>query len=201
MARGRLALAGLSLADILRHSDARHALTTYDHILRHMAEFKDNSSFRRYEVSALAGSTYALRRLHHSAEARKRLDKAFERLRQINSYPAEKIKPGSEPDEALCALADYEAGSGNIPEAVEIYKQLLGRVLAWEPKPDINLADAVDVSRLYTRLEALCRRARESEQAAALRERRWQLWLHWDVKLPHNAFVRRQLNTANGPVQ
>ena len=58
---------------------------------------------------------------------------AFERLRPAKSYPAEKIKPGSEPDEALCALADYEAGRSNIPEAIEIYKKLLGQ---WEPKPD-----------------------------------------------------------------
>jgi len=58
--RGRLALAGLGLANILRHSDARSSLDIYDHTFGHMTEIRDNSSFRRFEVSALAGSTYPL---------------------------------------------------------------------------------------------------------------------------------------------
>jgi tRNA A-37 threonylcarbamoyl transferase component Bud32/tetratricopeptide (TPR) repeat protein len=198
MTRGRLAMAGITLANILRHTDARHALDIYDHMLRHLAEIRDNSSFRRYEVSALAGSTYALRRLDRAAEARQRLDGAFDRLRQAKSYPAGKIKPGSEPDEALCALADYEAGRGNISEAIEIYEKLLGQVLAWEPKPDTSLADAVDVSRLYEALAALHRRARRNDRASALEARRLELWRRWDSRLPQNSFVRRQLDAANG---
>jgi hypothetical protein len=49
------------------------------------------------------------------------------------------------------------------------------------------------VSRVYAGLEALYSRAGESGQAVALRERRRQLWLHWDDRLPRNRFVRRQL--------
>ena len=37
-------MAGLPMADILRHSDARRSLAIYDHTFRHMAEIKDNSS-------------------------------------------------------------------------------------------------------------------------------------------------------------
>ena len=63
MARGRLAMAGISLADILRHSDPRRAMAIYDHTINHLGEIGDNSSFRRFEASALTGSTYPLRSL------------------------------------------------------------------------------------------------------------------------------------------
>jgi tetratricopeptide (TPR) repeat protein len=198
--RGRLALAGLGLANILRHSDAPRALAIYDHTFRHMAEIKDNSSFRRFEVSALAGSSYALRRLGRPAEARQRLDSAFERLRQVKSYPAEKIKPGSETDLTLCALAEYEAGNGNIPEAIKIYDKLLDRILAWEPKPATSLLDAVDVSRVYAALAVLHRRAHQTGLASTLEARRLELWRQWDARLPHNNFVRRQLDAARRAV-
>ncbi len=62
-----------------------------------------------------------------------------------------------------------------------------------------NLADAVDVSRVYAALAALHRRARRNDLASALEARRLELWRHWDARLPHNNFVRRQLNAANGP--
>ena len=103
--RGRLAVAGLGMADILRHSDPQRSLAIYDHVLQHLSEIPHNSSFRRFEVSTLAGSSYPLRRLGRSAEARKRLDAALERLSQLKAYPAEKLKPGSEADVTLCALA------------------------------------------------------------------------------------------------
>ena len=127
MARGRLAMAGISLADILRHSDPRRAMAIYDHTIRHLGEIKDNSSFRRFEVSALAGSTYPLRELGRSTEARQRLDAAFERLRQVKAYPAEQIRPGSEADLTLCALADYEANRGEVHRAIEIYEDCCTR--------------------------------------------------------------------------
>ena len=194
-------MAGIAMAEILRHSDAPRALAIYDHTLRHMGEIKDNSSFRRYEVSALVGSTYPLRRLGRSAESRQRLDAAFERLRQVKSYPAEKIKPGSEPDEALSALADYEAGNGHVSQAIEIYQKLLDRLLAAKPKPETSLTDAVHLSRVYKSLAALQRRARQTGSASALEARRLELWRGWDSRLPQNSFVRRQLNAAKGPVQ
>jgi len=103
--RGRLASAGIKLADILRRSNPSRALATYDHVLRHSSEI-DNPSFARYQITALAGSSTALLRLHRVREARRRLDTAFERLRQMNLYPADKIKLGSEADLTLSAFAD-----------------------------------------------------------------------------------------------
>jgi tetratricopeptide (TPR) repeat protein len=196
VSRGRLAMAGLALADILRRSSPSRSLTVYDHILRHMAEIKNNSSFRRFEVSALAGSSYPLRRLGRAAEARQRLHAAFELLRQLKTYPTEKVKPGSEADAALCALADYQADNGDIPAAIATYEKLLGQIEAWKPKPETSLADALDVSRVYAALAALRRRANQTGIASALETRRLELWRHWDRKLPNNAFVRHQLEAA-----
>jgi tRNA A-37 threonylcarbamoyl transferase component Bud32/tetratricopeptide (TPR) repeat protein len=194
--RGHLAMAGVGLADLLRHSFPSRSLAIYDHILRHMAEIKNNSSFRRFEVSALAGSSYPLRRLGRGAEARQRLDAAFEILRQIKVYPADKVKPGSEPDVALRALADYEADNGDIPAAIGAYEKLLGQIEAWQPKPETSLADAVDVSRVYAALAVLRRRAQQTGLESAPELRRLELWQHWDHRLPNNAFVRRQLELA-----
>ncbi len=194
--RGNFARAGISLADILRHSSPSRSLAIYDHILHHMAEIKNNGSFRRFEVSALAGSSYPLRRLGRSAEARERLAAAFEILRQIKAYPAGKVKPNSEPDVTLHALADYEAHNGDIPAAIGGYEKLLGQIEAWQPQPETSLADAVDMSRLYATVAALRRRAHQTGLASALETRRLELWQHWDRKLPNNAFIRRQLEAV-----
>lgn len=196
--RGRLAMAGITLANILRHSDAGRSLDICQHTLRHMAEIKDNSSFRRFEARTLSISTYALQRLGRSAEARQALDAAFERLRDVKDYPAEKVKPGSEVYTTLSALADYEAREGKVREAIEIYEKLLRQILAWGPNLKINLADAVNVSRVYTELALLYQRSHQPELASAFAAHRVELWQRWDISLPHNKFVRRQLEVVGG---
>jgi hypothetical protein len=115
-------------------------------------------------------------------------------------YPAEKIKPGSEAEAALSALADYDAGNGNIGGAIEIYRKLVQQVLAGGATPDASLEDAVDVSRLYAALAALHRRAHQANLAAGVEAQRLQLWRHWEALLPHNSFVSRQLNAVNQQV-
>ena len=194
--RGPLATGEIRLAAILRDSDPQRALAAYAHALRRLAEDKSNSRARRDEVRALAGSTYPLRQLGREAEARQALDAAFERLRQLKLYPASQITPGSEADDALCALGDLEAAGGNLPRAVEIYSQLIDRVLAAKPKSETNLADAADLSRLYATLATLQRRADKVDVATALNASRVQLWEHWSAKLPKNPFVVRQLAAA-----
>jgi tRNA A-37 threonylcarbamoyl transferase component Bud32/tetratricopeptide (TPR) repeat protein len=195
--RGRLAMAGVALANITRHSEPRRALDIYDHTLRHLGEIKDSPSFRRYEVSSLAGSSYVLRRLGKVGEARQRLDLAFERLRQIGDYPTERIKPGSEAAIALSALADHEAATHNIPRAIEIYMQLLSKIGAYGPKQETYLVDAVEMSNLYGALADLHQRSGHAENGSNFRAQRVELWRHWDARLPHNSFVHRQLNAAN----
>ncbi len=196
--RSRLGAAGVHLADILRHSDPRRALAVYDHTLQHLGEIGGSSSLRRYEVSALAGSSYVLRGMGRAAEARKRLDGAFDTLRDIGDYPAEKLKPGSEAFEALFALADHEADARHLAKAIEIETQLLAKVTAYGPRQDTYLVDAVQMSRLYSALAELHRRAGHAELESEFEARRAALWRHWDVRLPNNSFVRRQLKAPLG---
>jgi tetratricopeptide (TPR) repeat protein len=197
--RGPLATGEIRLAAILRDSDPQRALATYGHALLRLAEDKSNPRARRDEVRALSGSTYPLRELGRVAEARQALDAAFDRLKQLKLYPAAQVTPGSEAEDALYALGDYEAGAGNLPRAIEIYGQLIDRVLAAKPKPETRLADAADLSRLYASLAPLQRRAGKAELASVLDARRLQLWEHWDRQLPNNPFVRPQLTAARTP--
>ena len=95
------------------------------------------------------------------------------------------------------ALADQEAATGNPRRALEIYDDLLDRVLAWGPKPDVSLPDAVSLSRIYGVMASLCRGTGLTDRAANLEARRLSLWRYWDAKLPRNAFVARQLEAAN----
>jgi hypothetical protein len=133
------------------------------------------------------------------ADARRALDAAFDRLNQLELYPAAQVIPGSEAEDALYALGDFEAGTGNLPRAIEIYGQLIDRVFASKPQPETRLADAADLSRLYASLAPLQRRAGKADLASGLDARRLQLWEHWDRKLQNNPFVRRQLSSARTP--
>jgi tetratricopeptide (TPR) repeat protein/predicted Ser/Thr protein kinase len=197
--RLRVFTAGTKLADILRQTRPQRALDMYDHVLQRLAEAKDNAGSRLNETRTLAASTYPLQRLGRTAEARKRMDAAFERLGQLKLYPADQIELGSEADEALRALADFEAGNGNVRRAAEVYQELLARVLAANPKPETSLIDAVNFSNIYRAAAPLHRRLGQADVAAALELRRLELWQRWNRKHPSNAFVRRQLEAARLP--
>ncbi len=196
--RARLALAGNAMADILRHKDTGRALTVYDHTLRHLAEIHDDSVIGRLEVEALAGSSYALRRLGRPAEARERLDAAFERLKQLKMYPAEKITPGSVAFKTVRALADFEADNGDVPHAIETYDKLLEQIRAGKLAPDVLLEDALDLSNIYLALSDLHRRAGEAAAASDVEAHRLELWRQWERKLPENPFVLRQIAATTG---
>lgn len=191
--RGRLGMAGIEMADILRHSDARRAVDVYDHMRRHAGEVRNNANLQGFEVNALASSSYPLRRLGRPAEARQRLDTALERLTQLKLYPADKIDTGSVAEKTLCALADHEADTGSVARAIEVYQELLDRVGAASPKPDTTLQGTVHLSRIYEAKAALHRRAGQADLASALEARRLELWRHWERELPNNLFVLRQL--------
>lgn len=171
----------------------------YDDVLHHLAEVKNNDRARRAEAQALADSTYPLRQIGRAAEVRERLDGAFARLKDLKLYPAKQIAPGSEPDYALRALADYEAGSGRIRQGVAIYEELLERVTASTPKPETNLETANNLSNIYAAMAALYHRAGRKDPATALEAQRLQLWQQWDRKLPNNPFVLRQLTRTSAP--
>jgi tetratricopeptide (TPR) repeat protein len=194
-----LSMAGNILAGALRHIDPARALVIYDQTLRRIGEIKNNSRFRRDEVQDLVGSSYALRALGRDAEARKRLDDAFSRLSDLNLYPAEQVQAGSETQKALIALAEYEAATGNTSRGIEIYRDLLGRVLAAKPTPQSHLADALALSDIYSGATKLNRQAGQLGIALDLDARRVEIWRIWEVKLPKNEFVRRQMETVRVP--
>src|SRR5262249_10494888 len=136
--RNRIGLAALDLGKILQRTDPRGALKLYDHLLVHAAEIKENQSFRRFEVSALAGSGDALRRLGRSTEARDRIERAMSRLRALGDYPKERIGLSSEVDETLSALAELQADAGSVEQGIETYRELLRGMLAWPAHPESN---------------------------------------------------------------
>ncbi len=185
LSRNRLADAGVNLGDVLRHVDVSRSLDIYDHTLRHLAEITENSAFRRFEVSALAGSSYSLRQLGRSREARQRLDAAFDRLKQLKLYPARKVSPGSEAEDALVALADYDAGAGDFQRAIDRYEEILTLTRAANARPETSLSDAVDRSNLYGAEAAVHRRAGRD------------LWQLWARNLPNNDFVERQIRALD----
>ena len=194
-ANGRFGVAddAIKLAGVLRHADPRRAIALYDEALRALAEIKNNSRARRDEVRALAGSTYPLRQVGRSVEARKRLDGAFSRLSELKLYPAEQVEPGSEADKAVRALAEFEAERGDVRRGLEIYEELLAQIMASNPEPESHLDAATDLSNIYRAMAQLHRRAGQSSLASAIESRRLDLWKHWDRKLPNNSFVRRQI--------
>jgi serine/threonine-protein kinase len=184
---------GVKLAGILRHSDPRRAIEIYDEVLRHLAEVKNNSAARLGEAKTLARSTYALRQLGRTREAGERLDGALLRLKELQLYPAEQVEPGSEPDDVMRALADYESGSGRVQRGVEIYEELLAKIRASTSDTKTNLKAATDLSNIYAATAVLHRRAGQRDLASEVEARRLELWRHWERKLPNNSFVLRQI--------
>ena len=184
---------GMMLAAVLRHTDGPRAVAIYDSVRNAAAEIKNNLRARRNEAAALAASTYPLRALGRSGEAGQRLDQAFAILRELKLYPASVVELGSEPDEALRALAEQQAFTGHLTLGIETYGQLLDKLMASKPEPQTNLEDATDLSNFYRAMARLHEQARQNEASAALRARRIELWRHWDRKLPNNPFIRRQL--------
>jgi tetratricopeptide (TPR) repeat protein len=191
--RFALASRGLRLAGVLQHTDPKRALEILDEVLRFSGEIKDNSRARRDEARTLSLSSYPLCALGRAPEARRRLDSAFDRLKNLKLFPADSVELGSEPLVALRALADYEAGTGNLTKSVEIYQQLLDKVMASKPTPESDLADANDMSNLYQAMAKLFRLNQRTERAAEFDRRSLELWTHWNRKLPGNPFVGRRL--------
>ena len=181
------------MGGILRHSDPRAAIDRYEEALHAYAQIQNNPRARREEVRAFVGSTYPLMQIGNSLEARKRLDAAFSRLKDLNLYPSDQVELGSEPDKAVRALAEFEAGAGRVQHGIDIYQELLTKIMTSHPNPETDLEDATDLSNIYRGLAQLHRRIGQFPLASALESRRLELWQHWDRKLPNNSFVGRQI--------
>ena len=190
--RARFVAAARDLGDLLRHSDPARALEVYDAGLRRSSEIKNDESARE-RARLFADSSYPLRSLHRMAEAKTRIDAAFDLLRTMKAWPAASIRPGQEAGFAMRALADYDADTGRLPDAIQTYRELLQKVMASKPAPDIDLRDANSISVIETALSALEKKAGHAEAAAVLDRSRRERWEHWNTTLPNNSFILRQL--------
>lgn len=189
--QSRLVAAEDKLAFIIRRGDPRHSLELYDDAANRLAGVRHNAATPRREIAILAGSVDPLLRLGRRAEARKRLDTAFARLGELHLYPAAEIELGGEADHALRALANYEDTAGNPRRGAGICEEILRGA-----RPVKSLSDALALSALYASASDLWRRAGDRARAAELAARRIELWRYWSAKLPHSAFVRRQLEST-----
>jgi serine/threonine protein kinase/tetratricopeptide (TPR) repeat protein len=182
----------LETGNLLRHKDAHKALAVYDQALARIREAKSNSGTQQDEAELLAASSYPVRWSGSTAEAQQRIDRAFQLLSEAKVYPAEKIEPMSDAYHALQAQADHYSETGQRQKAIDTYQQLLGKLMAWQPKPDDDLRDATCISRTWTALADLLRRAGRTDDAARLESQRAELWNRWSNRLPNAQSLLRQ---------
>lgn len=198
--RHHVAMFGFEIGNTFRHSDPEKALTVYDHALARIREAKSNASGQRDEAELLAGSSYPLRWTGHPAEARQRIEKALDLLHKAGLYPADKIEPMSDVYNALRAHADDFAETGESAKAIEAYKELLAKMLAWKPYPQNDLRDATCLARTWSALADLLHHSGQAAEAKQFEAQRTELWNHWQDKLPNAQFVLRQsLNQITAP--
>jgi tetratricopeptide (TPR) repeat protein len=196
VSRMRVAYSGIALGNILRQRDPQGALAVYDLALSRVSEIHNSLPAKRSQAALLARSSYALMRLHRPAEAGRRLETASSILRETEDIPAEQIKLDSDVYVVSCAWADYQAAEGNLDRAVALYEQLLGRVMAANPQEFDDLRNAPKLSLLYEKMAGVYRRTGATAKASTMEERRLDLWRRWDKKLPHNTFIRRELEAT-----
>jgi serine/threonine protein kinase/tetratricopeptide (TPR) repeat protein len=192
LGRHNVAVFGLEAGNLLRHKDAKEALAVYDHSLVRIREAKPNASTQHDEAELLAASSYVLRWLGRENDAKRRLDRAFELLHAAQRYAADKVEPLSDTYDALRAQADDYAETGEAAKAIDAYRQLLDKMTAWGPDVQNDLRDATCISRTWTALAGLLRRAGHAEEAERFEAQRADLWNHWNGKLPNAQALLRQ---------
>ncbi len=180
----------------MRHRDPQRAIEFYDVGIQRLGEIQNNLKARRDRAVLMANSSYALRRVHRGSEARKRIDDAFAILKETHDYPVDKITLGSEVYTALWARADDYAEGGDAHRAVDIYEELLNKIMASKPDPLADLRDAAKLSQFYAALAGLYRQTHDSARAENIDAQRREVWQYWDRKLPNNPFVLGQIAAA-----
>ena len=189
--RAHAANAGIAVANIVRHENPRRSLALYDVALLRLSGIRNSLPAKRDQALALANSSYPLRSLHRTPEARQRIDAAIAILKDTNDYPADQYYLDTAAYTVLRALADHEAEAGDPRRALETYQQLLAKIAA-----AADFEDAPRLSSLYEALAGLYRKTGDPAKAESMQALQAGLWRNWDRKLPNNAFVRRQMEAA-----
>jgi hypothetical protein len=197
--RDRLALVGMQLGNVLRHSDPARALTVYDLALRRAREVRNVVAQRR-EARLLAESSYPLRQLNRSAEARRRVDQSLELLKETKDFPAESIDIGGVVYFALYAQADQFSADGNPARAAGVFESILKAAASDSLQAPTNLGIASLLSRLYDGLARSYESSGDAARADAARAKRTQLWDGWNRKLPGNSYIQKQLDARSLPL-
>lgn len=192
LGRHNVAGAGLEIGNILRHQSPQDALAVYDHAMARIREARSNISTQRDEAELLAASSYPVRWAGGEKEAKQRIARALELLKQAGRYPSDKVEPMGDAYDALRARADDYAETGQARAAIEAYQQLLDKLMAWKADPENDVRDATCISRTWTALANLLRRTGRTEEAVRLEAQRTDLWNHWNGKLPNGRFLLRQ---------
>ncbi|HUE84736.1 MAG TPA: protein kinase [Vicinamibacterales bacterium] len=195
--RTRIGTVGRELGDILRWRAPEEAIAVYDAALARLAEIRDNLKARRDRALILANSSYALRRVDRTAEAKTRVDEALAILKETKDHPSDRIPLDSELRSVLQAQADLSAHEGQVGEAIQNYEQLIGMVMQARPDLENDLREAYSFSLLQQDLTRLYRSAGAFDKADTADAKRLALWTGWNDKLPNNPFVLQQLAAVN----
>jgi serine/threonine protein kinase len=200
LARHNVTVFALELGNIVRHTDSKQALAIYDHALARIRETKPSASAHRDEAQLLVASSYPLRWVCREQEASQRLDRAFVLLQTAQRFPAEKVEPLSDTYMALRGQADDYVETGRSAQAIDAYRKLLDKVMAWGPNVQNDLRDAICVARTWTALADLLRRTGQRQEAESLQAKRADLWNHWSGKpLNAQALLRQSLSQVAPP--
>jgi tetratricopeptide (TPR) repeat protein len=167
-------------------------LAVYDHALVRIREAKTNVSTQLCAADLLAASSYPARSIGQDKDAQHRIEEAFQLLRDAHEYPADAVEPMGRSDHVLRAAADEFAETGQTDKAIDAYQELLNKLIAWKLDPQNDLRDATCLSRTWTALADLLRRAGRTEEASRMEAQRVDLWNHWNSKLPNAQFLLRQ---------
>jgi hypothetical protein len=184
------------LGAVLSERDPKRAVSVFDLGIQRLGETGNGPKAQRDTAVLLANSSYPLRRLGKSVEAKIRVERALAMLKRTGDYPAAKVRLGGEPWTVVSAMADLEAETGDPRGALQMYEDLMSAVMAGTPDPLHDLRSAPKMARMYERLSDLYRRTEENGRAAEMDRRRSELWESWAHALPHCRFVRGQLAMA-----
>jgi hypothetical protein len=156
-----------------------------------------DASFLRaeYLIRDAAESTYALRDMGRTAEARRRLAQVRTMFHWNEAPESMAVTARSPEDAMLRAEADLEA-AGNPQAAIAVYRLLLRKYEARGYRPRETLTDALAFSNRAGRLTQLCRQAGDAPSAEGYAAERLALWQHWNQRLPNNSLVLHQLAEA-----
>lgn len=151
-----------------------------------------------YLLRLWCDSVVPLNLLGRQAQARTRLGKAMEILRQAKANPFNEATPTGTADVVLRAQAETEAEAGNYAKAIGIREETIRAYRAGKIKDEDDLQHALGLSNQWRDLADLYRKAGDEESARQCDAKRLAFWRAWNIRRPGNQFVLMQLTALKG---